>query len=483
MKKILLLLTSVCLTSTLSAQWLGTNPVYFNSGNVGIGTSSPWAPLTISSTSTSGENTGVALAFSGQSLPEIGFRFKANGSNYYQVIYNGSSVQWRNWDGSAYTPRLTLTNAGNVGIGTTSPNSLLHLDSDSNTDLTIESGPNLSSTLKLVEQGTGDVGTYLKYDGANNRFGIFVGNNSPVERLSILRDNGSVGIGDINPNTGNAPDPNRKLMVNGGITVAYGQKISYDKSYYVHAYSSYDASLHTEARFRNYGYYGVTLESRSGSLILRGDNGNVGIGTTSPNTKLEVDGIARFTGTNGFSIGGDAGQYRIQNYGTGQEFGFLTPGNTYAGIRVRSSSIGSSYGGLNAPTNGAIIQGNVGIGISTPSEKLEVNGTIRSKKVKVDANGWPDYVFASSYELRALSEVERYIKENQHLPDVPSAKDVETNGLDLGDMDASLLKKVEELTLYTIDQQKKIDQQAKENQELKDRLSKIESLLKTLTSK
>ena len=95
---------------------------------------------------------------------------------------------------------------------------------------------------------------------------------------------------------------------------------------------------------------------------------------------------------------------------------------------------------------------------SSPSEKLEVNGTIRSQEVKVEANNWPDYVFAPEYELRSLEETEDFIQENHHLPEVPSAQEIEEEGLALGEMNAILLKKIEELTLHTIQQQKLIEE-------------------------
>jgi hypothetical protein len=113
--------------------------------------------------------------------------------------------------------------------------------------------------------------------------------------------------------------------------------------------------------------------------------------------------------------------------------------------------------------------GNVGIGTNNPQAKLAVNGDIFSKKVKVTQSGWPDYVFASGYRLRSLSEVEQFIKQQQHLPDVPSATAVEKDGLDLGDNQVTLLKKIEELTLYLIAQNKKLELLQKEVAQLKNR--------------
>lgn len=102
------------------------------------------------------------------------------------------------------------------------------------------------------------------------------------------------------------------------------------------------------------------------------------------------------------------------------------------------------------------ITGSVGIGTTTPGNKLEVNGKIRSKEVIVEATGWPDYVFEAGYELPTLAEIEAFLKANKHLPGVPSAKKVEENGLSLGEMNALLLKKIEELTLHIIEQEKRI---------------------------
>ncbi|MFL9483960.1 hypothetical protein ACI6Q2_14370 [Chitinophagaceae bacterium LWZ2-11] len=111
------------------------------------------------------------------------------------------------------------------------------------------------------------------------------------------------------------------------------------------------------------------------------------------------------------------------------------------------------------PFNGS---GNVGIGVTTPTEKLSVNGNIRTKKLIVTQTGWPDYVFDSSYTLTPLTQVEQFIKDNKHLPDVPSAKEVADKGLDVGDNQAVLLKKIEELTLYMIEMKKENDRMKEE---------------------
>ncbi|WP_295128571.1 hypothetical protein [uncultured Chitinophaga sp.] len=115
-------------------------------------------------------------------------------------------------------------------------------------------------------------------------------------------------------------------------------------------------------------------------------------------------------------------------------------------------------------------EGNVGIGTAaTGTNKLAVEGTIAARKVKVTAAlTWPDYVFAKNYELPSIASVEKYIAEHQHLPGIPSAEEVKQEGIDLGNMDAKLLQKIEELTLYLIEMKK-------ENEEMKARLKALES--------
>ena len=101
--------------------------------------------------------------------------------------------------------------------------------------------------------------------------------------------------------------------------------------------------------------------------------------------------------------------------------------------------------------------GNLGIGTVNPSERLSVNGKIRAQEIKVETANWPDYVFARDYKLPSLEETEKHIQEKGYLPGIPSATAVKENGIDLGEMNAKLLEKIEELTLHLIEQNKRIE--------------------------
>jgi hypothetical protein len=205
-------------------------------------------------------------------------------------------------------------------------------------------------------------------------------------------------------------------------------------------------------------------------------NGNIGIGTTNTIAKLTIRPTSESSNGAfkllGFTYPSD------QSYWSENQIAMMYNGE----FKNLLSSIGNSY--LNAGN-----VGNVGIGTTNPDEKLTVNGKIHAKEVKIDLNfPAPDYVFANTYKLKSLQEVEEFIKQNSHLPEIPSAKEIEKNGLMLAEMNMSLLKKIEELTLYTIEQEKKNIEQSKEIETLKkenegfkslsERLTKIENQIK-----
>jgi len=107
------------------------------------------------------------------------------------------------------------------------------------------------------------------------------------------------------------------------------------------------------------------------------------------------------------------------------------------------------------PSDDVNFTGIVGIGTTTTgTHKLAVDGTIGAREITVELGTWSDFVFEPDYDLRPLAEVEEYINKNHHLPEIPSAAEVEENGINLGEMNAKLLQKIEELTLYLIEQNK-----------------------------
>ena len=128
----------------------------------------------------------------------------------------------------------------------------------------------------------------------------------------------------------------------------------------------------------------------------------------------------------------------------------------------------------------ALIDGNVGIGTTQPDAKLAVSGQVHAQEVKVSVTvPGPDYVFEKDYKLTSLEEIKSYIDQNKHLPEVPSAKEMEKNGIQLGEMNMLLLKKIEELTLYVIELKKNSDLEIKlreeQNQDMRKRLEILEN--------
>ncbi len=224
--------------------------------------------------------------------------------------------------------------------------------------------------------------------------------------------------------------------------------------------------------------------------------GNLGVGTNNPISKLSLEGSLTINGglTNTLSRPvisvGTLVSGEIRGYSNGGKYyddGFLrlsAGGGTNAGIR---SYIDVSGYSAVPDMNGNIVfgtygvermridrNGYIGIGIANPDSKLAVNGTIHSKEVKVDMIGWSDFVFKKEYNLPTLEEVEKHIAKKGHLENIPSEKEVSENGINLGEMNAKLLQKIEELTLYLIEM-KKENESLKSNQVLLEkRIEKVE---------
>ncbi|UII22643.1 tail fiber protein [Fulvivirga ligni] len=252
----------------------------------------------------------------------------------------------------------------------------------------------------------------------------------------------------------------QNVPLNSGIGLNVGSDNFSYAGYNVGNYSIgwYSDSWHASAPTGYISGYGGLKFFTGGSpkMVIMRNGGFVGIGTNAPQAKLSVQNSQENGDLMVLGLG-DVNPKRI-SLGVNQWSGVLSLYNSSNNQKVKISS-GGEHSYFNA--------GYVGIGTTSPDELLTVNGTIHSKEVKVDTNiPAPDYVFAPEYGLPTLSFIEQYIKENQHLPEVPSAKEMEAEGINVGEMNMLLLKKVEELTLHIIELKKQNDQQNKLIQKL-----------------
>ena len=372
------------------------------------------------------------------------------------------------------------TNAnGNNGIGLNSPNSKLHIRVNKyEPTLTVGSYPSIDSRGDIV----------LNLQNNNNAFEFGVTSKVGGRRSWILARHANTNFGNTYSTLHLQPDLGDKSKYQG---VAIG-------------YPSED---------------GINVGAH---LAI---NGNVGILTKNPDYALTVKGYTKIGGNQNTQImladrGWSASHALLFNSYPSENFvnGGLNVFQNTKYANDEGSNANSGAGGVFFNGNGGVLEfkiskvstgkdgfvewanqtqlailrnGNVGIGvlngenysnsqIDLIDHKLTINGKVRAREVKVSLDNWPDYVFEEGYKLPTLTDVAIFISENNHLPNIPSADDVVKGGIYLGDMNSRLLQKIEELTLYTIQQEELISNQDSRLQKVESENAEIKKLLEEL---
>ncbi len=471
---------------------------FLGNGNIGIGTTTPDANLEVVDAIHLDGTTNAFLDVDRAGAGNAGrIRFQTAGVDNFEIGQIGGVSGFQIADGSVNS-LLTVLSSGNVGIGTTTPGAKLTIKDNGTAANTIP-------LLSLRQDDTGTKGLVIGNDNVDNLvyrgLRLYVGEtgdghinsyvNDAFQDLLLNYEGGNVGIGtsspsyklDINGNTRiysdantvqyiesrrsgttygnaalvfNAPrstNADGETMIGRGMLRVDGQPETTNGVVYLAAGTSGLVATSPTSSFQTYLKLTASTSNTGASsnkiqFVTYGNevkmsvlgNGNVGIGTTIPSSILEL--------------------YSATNQDTKLEITQL--GQRSYALGMDSANDDFKITDKTGSTDRLIIKagtGNIGIGTTdTFGYKLAVNGTIGAKEVIVETTSlWPDYVFGEEYKLPSLNEVEAFAKTNKHLPNVPNQQEVKENGVNVGEMNVILLKKIEELTLYIIEQQKQIN--------------------------
>ncbi len=515
MKTIYITLLVLCYTFVSKAQsWTAHsngNDLYFTGGKVGIGTSAPVDHLHIYAGHLRLSNTW-RIKWGGGDTYIRG----SSGANYLRLKTDaGGSIDFRT--GGEYV-RMRIDSLGYIGIGTTTPLNPLQVSGSG----TNEGGVSVASEVVARFTSTSnhsaisvdaiagqDPILYLAEDGEAmwdvrsdqsdaDKFQVRWQNRVGTNTARLTIDNsGKIGVGTVSPSArfdvfqggtlGGKFAPSNALLSVGDGTIDLVMDGNEIYSNHVLALGS---SYTQDISFRN-----VDASGHEHLMTIK-PSGNVGIGTTGPLNPFQIskvgtneggvsnasEVVARFTSTanhSAISVDAIAGQDPILY--------LAEAGDAMWDVRSDQSDADKfqvrwqNQAGANTARLTIDNTGKVGIGTTSPQEKLSVDGTVLAEEVKIvlDVN-FPDYVFEDDYDLRSLEEIEKFIKSNNHLPEIPSASEVEEKGLELGHMNVLLVKKIEELTLYTIDQESKIKDQSSEIRNLRSNNEQLHQKLEAL---
>jgi hypothetical protein len=389
--------------------------------NVGIGTTTPYGRLVVSGSSGSFTSLlhGTDLAINLTGAQTDGALIFANGSTARGFIYgNSNGAMEIDAGGSNQNVGIKPSGTGytllygNVGVGTTSPAALLTAKGQTNNPwLSAERNSSTTLQFKIV-------------DAENTGYTASTGTVSPAWTNVIDNNNSNIMLSTLNSGgTGG------KIILDGN-SVGIGTT-SPNITGWGLATTLYNSSSHC-------GYEIGTGQTGNGILV-----GGVNFALTANTTYKEVGGM--YAHISGSTSGNE-----------GLRLGFFTK---------------DDGGTANTERLTILSNGNVGIGTTNPGYLLAVKGKIAAKEVVVTQTGWSDFVFKDNYKLKSLKQVAEYVKTNKHLEGIPTEAEVKKNGVSVGEMQAKLLEKVEELTLHMIEMKK-------ENDELKTKVSKLEMAAK-----